>query len=220
MNNLKELIGFGFYINLPHRIDKNEAMLKQLTDLNLLDTIHRIDGVYPKDLNFKINEITQKYEIIEYSIAAAKAHRNIIEIAKQNNYENVLVLEDDTLFVDDGVNNLINALIQIKGIKNWEILYIGGNCNDKTFDFYGQNLVKVKNISCSHAYIVNNIFYDKILNFDGLITHFDTFLNGYCTEKYLTYPLSIIQRHINKTDIGETDHTCDKTYWEKTYINK
>jgi glycosyl transferase family 25 len=220
MYRLKDLIDYGVYINLPHRIDKNDAMQKQLLQLGLDDTISKIDGVYPKDLGFKPNDITQKYEIIEYSTAAAKAHRNIIEIAKKNNYKNVLVLEDDTLFVDNGVDNLINALLNLKKYDNWELLYVGGDCNDIKFDFYGKNLVKVKNISCSHAYVVNNTFYDKILNFKETITHFDCILNNLSNEKYLTYPLSIVQRHINKTDIGETDCTFERPYWEKTYLNK
>jgi hypothetical protein len=214
---LHDLIGKGYYINLRHRYDKNKVMLRQLSKLNLISIISRLDGVYPKDLGYTPNK-NGKFEIIEYSTAAATAHINAIKLAKQNNYENVLVLEDDALFSKNGLKNLIEALIQLQN-KNWDVLYIGGDCRDK-FEFHGKNLVKIKNIMCSHAYIVNKNFYDTILNEKKIIQHFDVFLNEYAKEKYLVNPLSIIQKLVNKTDIGETTFTPDLRYWAKTYSNK
>lgn len=218
IDKFKNFLDAGFFINLPHRVDKCERIKSHLNHLGLNDFINRFDGVYPKDLGF-FPKNDNKYEILEYSIAAANAHKNIIKHAKEKNLKNVLVLEDDTLFIDNGVNNLYNALEQIQSIKDWEVLYIGGDSNDSKFEYVGKNLVKVKNISCCHAYIINNNFYDTVLNTEP-ITHYDTFLNGYARQKYLVYPLSIVQEHLNKTDIGETNITFGRSYWEKTYTNK
>ena len=44
--------------------------------------------------------------------------------ASKNNYENILILEDDFIFSDDVSTNLTKALEQLP--SNWDLLYLGG----------------------------------------------------------------------------------------------
>lgn len=219
---LQDFVDKGFYINLSHRVDKRDAMSLQLQKLCLDNFIQRVDGIYPKDLRFEPKH-DGKYEIVEYSTAAANAHLNVVRIAKEKNYNNILVLEDDAEFTENGVTYLLQALKQLSKIKNWNILYIGADLGPATetnsnLEMYGDNLIKTNNATCSHAYILNKNCFDFFLDYPN-ITHFDIIMNA-LPEKYVVYPLAIIQRHINKTDIGETNFTCNRSFWEKSFIGK
>jgi len=217
---LQDFVDKGVYINLPHRVDKRDAMSLQLQKLCLDNFIQRVDGVYPKDLGFEPKN-NEKYEIVEYSTAAANAHLNVVRTAKEKNYKNILVLEDDVEFTENGIAYLTQALEQLNKIENWNILYIGADLGYNTnsyLELHGENLVKTNNATCSHAYILNSNCFNFFLNYPN-ITHFDIVMNA-LPEKYVVYPLAIIQRHINKTDIGETDFTCNRSFWEKSFIGK
>jgi GR25 family glycosyltransferase involved in LPS biosynthesis len=121
MNNiLNNFVDKCYYINLEHRIDKKEALTQHLTDLGINNSFQRIDGVKPEDLGYVRKK--DKFEIIEYSIAAAKAHQNVIKDAKDNDYECILILEDDAMFhIDETSNGLdiaIKAIEQVKFIED------------------------------------------------------------------------------------------------------
>ena len=216
---LEQLISKGYYINLKHREDKKNRLHSQLVERGLENVITRFEGVYPSELGYVKGE-DGKYAHIEYSIAAAKAHINVIKEASENNYENVLVLEDDSFFYDEedykSIDVIIKAIEEVKKIPNWEVLYLGGDLGDPEIELVSDNLAKVKNVSCCHAYVLNKTAYERVL-YQGTITHFDTYVCLSFTEKYMCYPLAITQEHLNSTDIGETQITMGLSFWKSRY---
>jgi GR25 family glycosyltransferase involved in LPS biosynthesis len=220
---LKGLVDKCYYINLEHRTDKKEALISHLNNLNILDSFTRSEGVRPEDLGYVRSG--DKFEILEYSIAAAKSHQNVIRDAKYNNYECILVLEDDALFHIDSESNGLEvakkAIEQIRQIDDWQLLYLGGDLGEPAINLVNSNLIKTVNVASSHAYVIHRRSYDYLLDHNNL-THFDVWMHG-LPNQYMCYPLSVIQRHINKTDIGETNHTMSLDFWKKAYnkpINK
>lgn len=196
----------GYYINLDKRIDRREFMEQQLKTLNLDSIVER----------FSAYEVDYKERgILEASIATAKGHKEIIQIAKNRGYEKILILEDDALFVENGIENVTKALTQLQLIPNWEIYYLGAHVYDKVIHKASENLIRGEEVISSHAYIVHSRAYDRILSLDN-ITHFDVMLSRTFTEKYITYPLSVTQRPGDVSDLGGHP-TMDFQFWNNQY---
>lgn len=90
------------------------------------------------------------------------SHKKVIQYAKDNNLENILVLEDDILFD-------INAIKNMKPLhcpKNFDMFYLGYHIN-RGFRI-GDQLLQIESALTTHAYIMNKNVYDLFLNFiDG-----------------------------------------------------
>lgn len=215
--NLNSLVDKCYYINLDHRVDKRDALESHLTDLNIEKSFIRSQGVTPSSLGF--TKKGDKFELVEYSRAAAKAHQNVIQNAKDNNYECILVFEDDALFyIDDEANGLdvaIKAITQVKNKDDWNLLYLGGDLGEPVINLVDKNLIKTYNVASSHAYVIHSRSYEYLLSHPSL-DYFDVWMHT-LPNQYMCYPLSVVQRHINKTDIGETNITMDVSFWKKSY---
>ncbi len=86
------------------------------------------------------------------------SHKQVIQYAKDNNLENILVLEDDILFNE-------NLLINMKPIiipKNFEMFYLGYHINRG--HRIADNLLEITSALTTHAYIMNKSVYDLFLN--------------------------------------------------------
>jgi hypothetical protein len=89
-------------------------------------------------------------------IGCTLSHYNCVLWAKQQQYKNVLIVEDDVVVVQD--LNLTIPTIP----SSFDMLYLGGIC----LTIYGawyQPWTRGRMV-CLHAYIVNQRFYDKILS--------------------------------------------------------
>lgn len=70
-----------FYINLERRTDKRENLEHELHDFGLVG--ERFDAIYHK----------------EGIIGCSKSHLEVLKLAKARGYKNVLILEDDFMFL-------------------------------------------------------------------------------------------------------------------------
>jgi glycosyl transferase family 25 len=86
------------------------------------------------------------------------SHKQVIQYAKDNNLENILVLEDDILFNDQ-------LLLNMKPITlpTFEMFYLGYHINrgNKVSD----QLLHITSALTTHAYIMNHSVYDIFLNY-------------------------------------------------------
>jgi GR25 family glycosyltransferase involved in LPS biosynthesis len=116
-----------------------------------------------------------KYDINDYNpvkklpgqIGCLKSHERIIQNAKINNYENILILEDDVILHEKIVNILNDLYINNKMPDEWsEIFLTGGliNNNSKLIDCKYTNFKKMKNVVGTWAFILNKSIYDKLLS--------------------------------------------------------
>jgi len=162
------------YINLDHRKDRKEQILNEFNKMDINENkIHRIDAVH------------EKYN---GHIGCAKSHIKALNYAKENNYKNVIIFEDDFIFTKNKevVNNKINKFIK-EHENNWDVVQLTShyvkfrdgttipnknnyennnkNNNQNNNENNRKNDVSLINkATTSSSYMINNKFYDKLLN--------------------------------------------------------
>jgi GR25 family glycosyltransferase involved in LPS biosynthesis len=194
----------GFYINLDHRKDKNDVMVNQLKDLGLDGFVERFSAVAAFDtIDYRV---TDNHKMFLLGQATSQSHKNIIQIAKDRGYKNVLVLEDDAVFYknDVAISIIEKSLDELSKIEEWDVFFLGANLHDKELNLQSDHLIKCDCCISSHAYILNERCFDKVLDngFDKPFDVMDIFLNNQFKNKYITYPATVIQRGGNVTDLG------------------
>ncbi|MGL5371096.1 MAG: hypothetical protein ACRDBF_08750, partial [Plesiomonas shigelloides] len=85
--------------------------------------------------------------------------------AKDMNWENVLILEDDVQFVKqhqtiDNVNNYFNALQNI----NWDVAFLSANIFEYSSLPKCKNILKIHKSFAACAYIVNKKYYQTLID--------------------------------------------------------
>jgi radical SAM superfamily enzyme YgiQ (UPF0313 family) len=161
----------AYYINLNRRKDRRDSFEKQCSQVNLPVerfeaievTIEEVDKdarrvkFYGKD-----NERALKY-------SCALSHYEIIRIAKQKGFKNVLIFEDDCIFSSD-FSIIISQLVEeLKTIDNkWNMFYLGGNIIERGWipEQITQHLYRVPGLYGTHAYAINSNCYDYLLSKD------------------------------------------------------
>ena len=82
-----------------------------------------------------------------------ESHLEIIKLAKQENLNNVLILEDDCVFLKGGkLNDIPN---------NWDMLYLGGNLDiilNSTNKFWIKGCIWT-----THSYAITKNLYNKVI---------------------------------------------------------
>ena len=127
------------YINLEHRQDRKNNVIKELKKINQLDNAIRIDAVNGKNLNLKslskdlitdqgINDaLNEKQKVYTYlthgAIGCALSHKNAYEYIINNNLDSALILEDD-ITIDNNFNNKLRQIYNIIP-KDFDMLFIG-----------------------------------------------------------------------------------------------
>lgn len=169
INNLTKCV-----ISLPERSDRLIAFEYNLR--KIFDNVDYIkfDGVKHK-LSFK---------------GIGQAHLNCIKYAKDNQLENILIMEDDLLipslntkeYVEKAFNNIPD---------NYECL-LGGIYTSAGRSKYNEYWEQTLEFSGLHFYIVNEKAYDKILQYDFTM-HIDKWI-GKKLNCYFASPMFAIQQ--------------------------
>ena len=131
------------FINLKHRTDRKKEIIFELDNFNL------------------------KYELFEAishnngAIGCSKSHLQVIKIAKQKGYKNILVLEDDFQFIVDK-KVFYNEIKKLKNV-NFDVCllaYNTPNLYESDYPF----LYKIKDAQTTAGYIVQSHYYDTLIN--------------------------------------------------------
>jgi len=139
-----------YVINLERRTDR-------LSSINLpfeYNVFKATDGkeVYP--------DHTVKYQGF---LGCLDSHRRLFQMAKDNDIETLLVMEDD-IEVDQNFNDKLQVVLS-ELPEDWDLLYLGGwNVDEK--EKYSQHLDRANKVYTTHAFIVRNKFFDTII--DGI----------------------------------------------------
>ena len=194
-NKYLDFFGAVCYINLDRREDRRKSFEEQCSRLKINPI--RFSAIEPEDTQVKFlydghTDITRKQKI-----GCTLSHQKVIEYASYNYLKNVLIFEDDCVFLDAYQEKIGIIADELSGM-DWDILYLGGeptnHCNPVS-----KNLAKIENggVYCLHAYAVNHTFYEKMLlpKANG-IDIMDTYLLNMDDEYrkcYLTRDLLAIQ---------------------------
>jgi hypothetical protein len=149
-----------YIINLVRREDRKKEMIEKLEQVNITDYefIEAVDGLDEKVMN-EFNELKKndKFKIITSGhYACLLSHIRAIQKAKENNYLNIMILEDDVIFCENFIDKLN---IQV---PKYDMIYLGGIIDKKKIFLNNWN-----NYNCimgAYGYILNCSLYEKVLN--------------------------------------------------------
>lgn len=148
-----------YLINLERRTDRLEDFKNQVKIHNLgnFEIFKAIDGQ-----NLNMSDFKTKLRPGELGLILTII--DIIKICKSNNYENVLIVEDDCEF-----NNEINFIDSYfeKLPSDWDMLYFGGNHNThmgvEQPRMINDKVKKLINTYSTHFVVIRNTVFDHIL---------------------------------------------------------
>ncbi len=209
LNNLSE-IKHAFYINLESRPDRQ---------------------IYVEEELQKIGIKADRFNAIKLpngALGCSMSHLKCIEMAKEKNWDHILIVEDDIQFLNHELfMNQINKFFSLH--KKWDVVLIAGN-NVPPHKIIDDTCVKVSSCQTTTGYIVQNHYYDILINNirNGIVNLIKDPKNKffYAIDKYwfslqkqnnwyLITPLTVTQREdysdIEKTTTNYTRAMTDLT---------
>jgi len=152
----------AYYINLNKRTDRHAAMEMCLSKTRL--NYERVEAVSYEDVNAVPERFGNKNkEIAKAQYATNLSHLKVIKQAKEKGLNEVLILEDDVLFVKDFEAKLQKALSDLP--NDYDILYLGFSpVNHRFKDTEKPNLKRITNgnLGC-WAMLVNAKMFDRLI---------------------------------------------------------
>jgi len=137
-----------YCINLDDRPDRWEQALNEFKKVGLND-VERFSAV--------------KHD--KGAIGCRESHLNIIKKSKDDKLNNVLIFEDDVLFIESNIKFISETLEQLKN-TDWSLFYLGATVDPNVSHLVSvtENLLKTNFAYTTHAYGINSKIFDKILN--------------------------------------------------------
>jgi len=136
-----------FYINIEYRTDRRNEIECELKQYGLIG--ERYNAIYIQNGGG--------------CLGCSYSHLNVLKIARERGYKNVLILEDDFKFtvskeeLEEGLNHLFSLPFQ------FDVCMLGYNLQNGTIVEEFPFLTKVYEAQTSSAYIVNQSMYDKLI---------------------------------------------------------
>ena len=136
-------IQHAFYINLDTRPDRKEHVEAQL-----------------KLVGIKANRF-RAIRMANGAVGCSMSHLKCLEIAKDNNWEHVLIVEDDITFLDPMVfvNNFTKFL---NNNKTFDVALLAGN-NVPPYVRVDETCIQVSRCQTTTGYIVQRHYYDTLI---------------------------------------------------------
>jgi GR25 family glycosyltransferase involved in LPS biosynthesis len=182
-------IKHAFYINLASRVDRKKQVEKQLFNVGLT-CAQRFDAI----------------KLDDGRVGCSMSHLKCLSKAKAENWDHVLICEDDIEFLNPGL--FINQLNRfLSKHNNWDVVLLAGN-NVPPYTRDGDECVKVARCQTTTGYLVNGHYFNTLIeNIKNGITnllrepekHIHYAIDRYWfslqqkDDWYLLTPLSVIQ---------------------------
>jgi len=180
----------AFYNNLEHRTDRKEHVENELKNLGIQAT--------------RFNAI----KMTNGAIGCSMSHLKILEDAKKNKLEHVLIIEDDIKFLDPELfKNQFNKFIKLHG-NNWDVILFAGN-NMPPYEKIDDTCIKVSRCQTTTGYLVNGHYINVLasnvkMGLTNLLNKPDEkskfaidkfwFVLQGASKWYLITPLTVVQR--------------------------
>lgn len=175
MNSIAD-IKHCFYINLLSRPDRKEHVEKQLASVGL--PANRFNAI----------------KMTNGAIGCSLSHLKLLETAKANNWEHILIVEDDILFTQPSIFvGQFNTFLS--NHKDFDVVIISGN-NCPPFAKIDDTCVQVTRCQTTTCYLVQQHYYDK------LIANFREGINNLMREphNHVLYAIDKYWFHLQEID--------------------
>ena len=137
-------INHSFYINLESRPDRKNHVEKQLNTIGIISN--------------RFNAI----RLPNGALGCSMSHLKCIEIAKENDWEHVLIVEDDIKFLNPEL--FITQLNKFFNLhSDWDVVLIAGN-NLPPHEIIDDTCVKVSRCQTTTGYIVKKQYYNTLID--------------------------------------------------------
>lgn len=194
----KDYIDKVYIINLKERTDRKQHILKELNKYNIKNyeiieaikpTIEEVNSWSSKYCNHVMKDIPierrEKYKI--GCCGCLKSHLFIYNDMLKNNYENILILEDDCLIKDD-INNY-KEYIKYCIENKYGLFYLGGTHSKKPIKIK-DNFYKCEKTHTTHSYMISRECAEFIVkNISGYEKEIDVYLSEIIQKKFNCYCL-------------------------------
>jgi glycosyl transferase family 25 len=215
ISNISDLKN-AFYINLESRTDRKIHVEKQLKKIGI--TAERFNAI----------------KLPNGALGCSMSHLKCIELAKQNDWDSVLIVEDDIKFLNTKLFiSQLNMFFELH--NNWDVVLLAGN-NVPPYETIDDTCIKVSKCQTTTGYIVKKHYYNILIdNIRNSITNLiKNPTNGflYAIDKYwfalqekhnwyLIIPLTVVQRE-DYSDIEKkhTNYTRLMTDLNKEWLQK
>jgi glycosyl transferase family 25 len=228
---LHDLVSHAVYINLNHREDRKAHIEKEIEKLNL--SAHRIEGEIPNDdlVEEKINLFTSlgrhlddnSKNLAKSRIGCTLSHLKAVQYAKDNDWDYVLILEDDCQFLEYPLEKINAAIRELDSVPRFDMLYLGANVVTPTRSIT-PHLAKLHAAWCLHSYILPKHMYDVFLAYDWnnhlIIDSYSMSLQK-TYNCYIVAPLVSVQSN-SFSDIEQKEVNYSETmkYYFNAMLNK
>ena len=158
------------YINLEEAVERRKNIEEML-------------AIIPQEKILRFNAIKDE----KGYIGCSKSHIECLKLAIKNNWNNILIIEDDSMW-----NNYENSVKVLENLlkKDYDVILLGG-----CFAKFNQDTYKLYNAQTATAYLVSKHYYDKLLN---------NFIKGVLglikTNDYPKYALDQYWKQLQATD--------------------
>ena len=133
-----------FYINLESRPDRKAHVEEQLTTIGI------------QAIQFKAIKLQNG------AIGCSLSHLKLLQMAKQNNWPHILIVEDDILFTNPSI--FITSFNHfLSNHPTFDVALISGN-NIPPHTQIDDSCVKIYHCQTTTGYIVQNHYYDILIN--------------------------------------------------------
>lgn len=162
MSKILNFFEESFYINLDYREDRKALFEKRAKDIGISPI--RFSGITPNEGEYQNLNANHKDSRRKWKVGCTLSHQSIVKIAKDKGLNNVLIFEDDCIFLDRFIDKATKCVNDLKE-NNWDLIYFGGQPNQYA-QHITDNLGKIENggIYSTHSYGINHTFYDKLLS--------------------------------------------------------
>ena len=150
-SNINKYIDKVIYVNLESRKDRKKEIENELNKYNI--EYERFNAVATPDFGI---------------VGCTQSHLEIFKLAKQKGYKNILIFEDDFMFIvsKEKLEEQIELLFNSSSTSycNFDICMLSYNlikskeCTDYSF------LKKVLEVQTTSGYIINESMYDKLID--------------------------------------------------------
>lgn len=142
MNSISD-IKHAVYINLLSRPDRKQHVESQLKTIGI--NAERFNAI----------------KMTNGALGCSLSHLKILETAKANNWEHILIMEDDILFTKPQLFiHQFNSFLSTH--KDFDVVIISGN-NCPPFTKIDQTCVQVTKCQTTTGYLVQQHYYDKLI---------------------------------------------------------
>ena len=136
------------YINLEHRTERKQSIEKEILKCFPLEKVQRFNAIKEE----------------RGAIGCTKSHIAVLEMAIQQKWKNILIMEDDMVCFNDFESKL--PILKKKLQEEYDVIVLAGGT-----PVYNTETLKLAKCHCTGAYIVNSSYYTTLLqNFkEGLV---------------------------------------------------